>query len=333
MLLAVVWRDKLRTLGKWGYKGTMLFLALSLIMVLPRYGYNNNDRVRLIYQDKNGNPTTPPLTHYLFNVFFPEEEICNMGITGAILVPRLGYLNGRMLNDFKRDVLKGRIINFYKPYNRLNWSRTFAMSGVVSQMANMFGSQFGIEGTRSVYVIEPKDYDKNKTYPVVFFMHGYLGNWKLYTGVLKDLKNCIIVCVGTKDLSGIFNTSDITFHLNRQIPFLRKLGYKIDDNNLHLIGLSNGGTACNSAYNSFSNKFKSITYISTGISQTYPIKSKVLLIGGGKDLSSGTMQGAYKKLKANGVKTELFWAKDEGHFVLVNKRKEIVDFLNKNLPF
>jgi hypothetical protein len=62
------------------------------------------------------------------------------------------------------------------------------------------------------------------------------------------------------------------------------------------MGLSNCGSAVNVAYNGFSKKFKTITFISTGIHQTYPISSMVLLIGGGEDQSSGFLRvGMMKK--------------------------------------
>jgi predicted esterase len=106
---------------------------------------------------------------------------------------------------------------------------------------------------------------------------------------------------------------------------------KADKENLHIIGLSNGGSAVNVAYNSFSRKFKTITFISTGIHQTHSIRSKVLLIGGGKDASSGSMPSAYNRLKRNGTKVDKYWEDDEGHFIFVNDRNEIVDFLNRNI--
>jgi predicted esterase len=106
---------------------------------------------------------------------------------------------------------------------------------------------------------------------------------------------------------------------------------KADKENLHIIGLSNGGSAVNVAYNSFSRKFKTITFISTGIHQTHPISSKVLLIGGGKDGSASSMPSVYNRLKCNGAKVDKYWQEDEGHFIFVNDREEIVDFLNTNI--
>ena len=327
MLLAHTWRQEIKAKKEWGYKAVMCILFFAMFCVLPRYRYNTSDRVQLIYQNKKGNPEYPPLTHYLVNVFLPEEEICNMGIWGARVVPKVIPLANWILEEFNHDDQKGNIGNFYRPFDTLNWDGLFMMSGITSQVFNMTG----IDNTQSVYLIKPKNYDKNKEYPVVFFMHGYLGNWKLYTGVLKGLEDCIVLCVGTHTWSGIYTKNDISALFTKQIPFLENMGYKIDKNNLHIMGLSNGGSAVNMAYNGFSNKFKTITFISTGIHQTYPIASKVLLIGGGKDHSSGTLQGAYRTIKNNGSKTELFWDDEETHFILVNQTDEIIDFVKNKL--
>ena len=327
MLLVLVWRNEIKAKKTWGYKAVMIALCLALFCVLPRYKYNTSDRVQLIYQDKKGNAILPPITHYLVNVFLPEEEVCNICILGARIAPKTIKLSGWILEEFKQDAKKGNIPNFYRPFNRLNWNGMFMMSGTTSQVFNMFG----FDNTQSIYLIKPKNYDKSRKYPVVFFMHGYLGNWKLYQGIFKDLEDCIILSVGTKTWSGLYSESDINTLFTKQIPFLENLGYKIDKNNLHIIGLSNGGSASNIAYRKFSNQFKTITFISTGIKQTYPISSKVLLIGGGKDHSASSLLGAYRTLKDTGSKADLFWDDKETHFILVNQTDEIIEFLNKNI--
>lgn len=327
ILLARVWRHEIKAKRMWGYKAVMIALCVALFCVLPRYRYNTSDRVQLIYQDQKGNAIRPPITHYLINVFLPEEEMCNFCIWGAKIAPKAIPLSGWILDEFKQEDKKGNISCFERPFNRLNWNGLFMMSGTTSQVLNMYG----IDNTQSVYLIKPKGYDKNKKYPVVFFMHGFLGNWKLYQGIFKDLEDCIVLSIGTKTWSGIFTKNDISSLFTKQIPFLENLGYKIDKNNLHIIGLSNGGSASNVAYQSFSKQFKTITFISTGIKQTYPISSKVLFIGGGKDHSSGSLYGAYRTLKNQGSKTNIYWDKDETHFILVNQTDEIIEFLNKNL--
>lgn len=89
MLLAYVWRKEIKAKKEWGYKVVMEILLIAMYCVLPRYRYNTSDRVQLIYQDEEGKPENPPLTHYLVNGFLPEEEICNVGIWGARIVPKV----------------------------------------------------------------------------------------------------------------------------------------------------------------------------------------------------------------------------------------------------
>ena len=327
MLLALVWKNEIKAKRTWGYKVVIISLFMAMFCVLPRYRYNTSDRVQLIYQDKNGNPELPPITHYLVNVFLPEEEVCNICTWGALIAPDAIKLSGWILDEFKQDTQKGNLTNFFTPFKRLNWNGQFLMSGTTSQVFNMFG----IDQTQSVYLIKPKNYDKNKTYPVVFFMHGYLGNWKLYQGILKDLEDCIVLSVGTKTWSGLYTENDINALFTKQIPFLEKSGYKIDRKNLHIMGISNGGSASNLAYHKFSKRFKTITFISTNIKHTFPISSKVLLIGGGNDHSAGSLHKAYRTLKRNGVKTYLYWDDNETHFIFVNQTDEIIEFLNKNI--
>ncbi len=327
MLLACVWREEIKKYRPWAYKAIISILLIATFCVLPRYRYNTNDRVRLIYQDEKGSPQLPPLTHYLFNVVFPEEELCNLGIWCARIAPKLLPLSDNLLGDFRQDDRVGNIQKFYRPFRSLNRSGLFMMSGTTAQVFHMQG----IDNTQSVYVIEPKHFDEKQEYPVVFFMHGYLGNWKLYTGLLKNLEDCIVLCVGTKDWSGRFTKKDINNLFKKQIPFLESLNYRVHKDQLHIIGLSNGGTATNIAYEGFANKFKTITFISTNINQTYPISSKVLFIGGGDDYFSSTLPVAYDKLKNNGSKTNIYWDDNESHFIIVNKADEVINFLNKNL--
>lgn len=94
----------------------------------------------------------------------------------------------------------------------------------------------------------------------MFFAHGYLGSWELYQGVLSSLKDCFMVSIATRDLSGIFGYDDINKIFKLYLPMLKEEGYNIDESRLHLMGLSNGGSASNVALRSFDNRFQTITY-------------------------------------------------------------------------
>ena len=49
------------------------------------------------------------------------------------------------------------------------------------------------------------------------------------------------------------------------------------------------------------------------------------------DHSSGSLRSAYRTLKSNGTKTDLYWDDEDTHFILVNQTDEIIDFINRNL--
>lgn len=339
MLLTFVWRKKLmrwcifsrkrwgRTVAKHSWQVVMAVLVVLLWISLPRYRTGSDDRLQLYYLDDQGERISTPIGHWLFNALVPEEEIMNIGVWGARLggdwAERLG-VGGIMAEQFRNDDAQGKINNFYAPYRSLDEKGLSLVSGTTSQAFNDFGIG---DKTKAVYVLRPTSYSKEKTYPVVFFCHGYLGNWKLYQGLFADLDDCLVVSCGTDGLSGIFTHDDISGLLNSIIPMLEREGYNIDQGAVHLIGLSNGGTACEVAQSSFPNRFKSITYISTGIHHTGKTRSTINLIGGGKDPSSSTMYPAYRALKKNGTNTNILWYDDESHFILVNKVSMIMSFI------
>ena len=329
-VLLLIWRREIKTKipYKHSFKLIMMAMLVAIFTVMPRYRYNSSDRIQLIYQDEEANPVLPPMSHYIANVLLPEEEIVKFGSWAVRLnLVKAPYVGGKITGQFFSDCNDGKMGNFHRPYSKLNTSGNYMMSGITSQLANMCG----LKHTQSVYLIKPNDYDPEKEYPIVFFCHGGMGNWKLYQGLWKDLNDCIVLSVGTDDWDGLYNYNDIKKLFTRQLPFLKNLGYKIDEKQIHLIGISNGGTASNIAYNSFANKFKTITYISTQISQTKRTNSKILLIGGGRDGSSSTMPSAYKRLQQKGAKTAMYWEENETHFIMVNKQDELIDFLNEQM--
>ncbi len=311
--------------------GLIFVFLISLWWSMPRYRTNSNDRVQLIYQDKNYQPTTPPMYQYLWNTMIPEEEAVQVIVrVGGIVTKYLpiNIIKGTMGQQFKNDAKKGRHTNFLKPYNKLRNEGLNPMSQVVSQFFNQYTS---FPKTRAVSVIKPKNYDTNKTYPVVVFLHGYLGGAKLYQNFLSELENCVVICVGTTNMSGIFTSKDLKDVFKNQLPFFKKLGYKIDNKNLHLIGLSNGGSGVNVAYKYFNRKFKSLTYISCSPYQTYHIPCKINLVGAIRDNASSKHPYLRNTMRKNGNKVAMYFSKDDNHFILVNQQKEIVEFLNKEL--
>ena len=334
MLLFLVWKKPLRELlpekyRRWAVRGVWCLLFVVLWISMPRWRIDSGDRVRLIYFDKEGNAIHPPISHYLLSTFFPEEEVVNLGITGirfaSPLIQKM-HIGESLINQAKNDIADGKISNFFSPYRNLGLDNP--VSAVYSQAFNQyFGTDY-----HAFYVCSPKHFDSSVPYPLVVFCHGYMGNWQLYQGVFNDLDNAVVASIGTNNLSGIFKADDIHSIFTFYIPMLEHMGYKIDRNRVHLIGLSNGGSAINTAMNSSHVKdFRSLTIISCHLTNLKKVPCRVNLIGGGKDGMAQGMPSQCRRLQSLGVDADIFFEKDDNHYVLVNQRKAIINFLNNRL--
>jgi len=158
-----------------------------------------------------------------------------------------------------------------------------------------------------------------------------LGSWELYQGLFSRLNDCIVVSIGTRNLSGIFSYNDINKVFTKYLPLLRAEGYGVDEKRLHLIGLSNGGSASNVALRNFSNRFQTITYISTSCDVIKKAKAKVILFGGGKDASSYGLPSAARRLQKCGTSTALMFDENDNHYMMVHQADEMLEFLNKEI--
>ena len=306
-------------------------LALAIFIAIPNYFQRG--RSLLIYLNDKGERISTPLSIYAINALLPEEELMNAGVKltailpPASLSPVFKNLGSRFIRDAQKDFWNGMAHTFYAPYNRLSLQGSNPGSFAIAQAINeMLGTDYD-----GIYVTKPKNYDSKKTYPVVFFAHGYLGSWELYQGLLSHLEDCLVVSIGTKDLSGIFGHHDIQRIFTMYLPYLETEGFHVDKKNLHLMGLSNGGTASNVALRSFSNQFRTITYISTSCDVIKKSKAKVIMIGCGKDASSAGLPSAARRLRRCGTNVALLFDEDENHYIMAHQTDNIFEFLNKEI--
>ena len=310
---------------KHAFKGLVASLLLAIFVAIPNYVQRG--RTQLLYIDRNGHRTATPVPLYLLNALFPEEEVMNFCMKATALMPPTGSTGTSLLRDAQRDFWTGKALGFYTPYNLLSLQGSNPGSLVISQACNqVLGTNY-----KGTYIIKPRNYSASKRYPVVFFAHGYLGNWELYQGVLGGLENCFVVSFGTRNLSGFFDYKDIDEIFSSYLPLLENEGYQLDRERLHLMGLSNGGTAANVALRQFDRHFQSITFISTACQVAKHTSAKVLFVGGGKDAASAGMRAAAQRLRNCGTKTALFFDENENHYIIVYKRSKMIDFLNEEM--
>ena len=317
--------------GRHCYRITVLLLIVCIFIAIPNYFQRG--RTQLVYLDSDGERISTPLPVYLANSVLPEEELMNAGMKATAILPPASLspvfknLGSRFVRDAQRDFWSGMAWTFYAPYNRLSLQGSNPGSFAYAQAMNeIAGTNFD-----GVYITKPRHDDKTVKYPVVFFAHGYLGSWELYQGLFSRLNDCFVVSIGTRDLSGIFSYQDINKVFTKYLPMLKDEGYNIEESRLHLIGLSNGGTASNVALRSFSDKFQTITFISTSCDVIKRSKAKVILFGGGKDASAVGLPSAARHLQRCGTMTALMFDENENHYMMVHQADEMLDFLNKEM--
>jgi len=136
------------------------------------------------------------------------------------------------------------------------------------------------------------------------------------------------------DKEGYTQHPPIYHWLLSMLPPEEAHGYKIDASQIHLMGLSNGGSPIVAAMHSNHDKdFKSITTITCNLESLRRVPCQVNLIGGGQDNSSKGMPSQYRKLKRMNVDAALYFDEDENHYIMVNQREQILDFLKKRINF
>ncbi len=328
-----LWRNKLASRiapnrRPWFKRAIWCVLVISLWMAMPRWRTGCTDRVRLFYLGDSGNVKHPPLSQYFANVIVPENELMNFGLIGvrlSLFDNGTSGLSSGLINQARKIIDDGNAGNFFKPYFM---GTSNPMSGIWAQV---FNEAFG-ENNRAMYLCKPMAYTSNCEYPLIVFCHGYLGNWRLYQGILKGFNDAIVISIPTHGLDGIFTTANINEIFTIYIPSLEKLGFNIDHRQIHLIGLSNGVSAINSALNSaHCSDFSSLTAISGNIQRVCKVPCKINLVGGGKDLACKKMPFICTKLKSIGVDAEMLFNKKENHFMLINETDDIIKFLTSRM--
>lgn len=329
IVLVLLWRRKIKEMAfmqKWEHSFAYLLCMLFFLLYLTLPNYWQRGRTQLIYLTEQGKARKVPWSVYFVNVIFPEKEVMNFGVKLVGFFPydyvkQFIPLNNYYIEEAHKDFWKGKTWKFYNAYNHISNCGTYAITQTLN---SCIGSNYN-----AIYVTRPKNYDAEKQYPVVFFAHGYLGSWQLYQGLLCSLDDCIIVSFGTRDLSGVFTQKDINACFSEYIPYLKTQGYKIDEKKLHIMGLSNGGSATNVALMRFSSKFKTITFISTSCNCYKSSYAKVLLVGGGNDPATKGFLATQRKLRANGVKNAMYFNKEANHYMFVYEKDAIMEFLKK----
>lgn len=234
MLLIWMWRKKVRrSITRWwrkGYRTLWRVLSCISLILMPRPFAIPTDRSRLVYYDDYGQRVATPMTHWLINLLLPEETLCSLGCALPESALRDMLPAGGMPIPGSAS-LQETLRRVAGAYRQNDLALESPMSGVVPQALSRY---FG-DDTKAAYVIKPKGYDSRRDYPVLFFPRGDMDNCKLYTGMLRNIEDAIIVCVGTDNTSGVLSPTEFQQIKARFIPMLRDLGLNPDLSQISVI--------------------------------------------------------------------------------------------------
>jgi hypothetical protein len=314
-----IFTDRYRTI-KW--VGIFLFFLLYLI-AFPKRNPGREDEFRNVFINKSGEITSQPVIPYLCNVV-PEVEVLKGAITLAKLFPVFhiigkGNYSGPLFEEFEESSAEPFSENVFLREYRDMRSRIGDIGGNVPFQ---FMKSMGLYKDKYQYYLRvPKSAGQIKV-PLIVFMHGLLGNWQMYYTYLSNIENCAIVCIGTDDINGIFTKENIKRFIDLYLPSI-KSQVNIDEKNIHLMGISNGGSGVNAALFYKPRFFKSYVYISTGVHAPISDPSRVFYIGGTNETQ---VINALLKLPS-GARIKVF--KGEGHFVILTRKAEVCDFIKE----
>ncbi|MFM7022209.1 MAG: hypothetical protein ACKOXB_04465 [Flavobacteriales bacterium] len=292
--------------------GISALSLLFLILFFPSRSISEESPMTF-FLDEKGNRVEEPLSSYLCNFITEADVVRISSFYSAILpVPAGGVIAEEWLE-----------MNVYDNVFLHEYERSMEKP-CVSQITPFQALQDAgfYKGMRHFYCYVPDHLPNAKPMRVVVFLHGYMGNFQFYQNYFRSLENTVVLTPSTDDLNGKWKASDINDILRIYLPLVNKR-VKIDFKNVHLMGLSNGGSGVNAAINTYPSSFRSFTFISAYPEAFTP--KRIRIICGMKD-SFAAQNREY--LKEHPSVQHLFF-KNERHFALLNKKEEILKFLSK----
>ncbi|MCX6182054.1 MAG: hypothetical protein NT150_09025 [Bacteroidetes bacterium] len=297
---------------RWISGGISALSLVFLILFFPSRKENETSPESL-FLDKNENRVEEPLPSYLCN-FITEADVVRLSTFYSALLPLPA--GGVIAKEW--DEMNAFDNVFLREYDES------LMQPCVSQVTpfQAFQDLGCYKDMRHFYCYIPKHLPNAKAMRVVVFLHGYMGNFQFYLNYFRRLENTVVLAPSTSDLNGKWTNSDLMDIVKLYLPMVNNQ-VKLDFSDIHLIGLSNGGSGVNVAINNFSKHFISFTFISA-YPEAYTSK-KITLICGMKD----SFANKNKEYAQEHPSVQHLFFSEERHFSFLNKKAEILNFIDQ----
>ncbi len=265
--------------------------------------------------------------HFIITNLIPEIDQLRLGF---FILPRLH----KILTISQAEKLK----NLLTPlYIQMEKDKNFYNLGSVlgSAEAELLGQRNPAE---HYYIYIPSNISK-KPLPVIVFLHGAGGNFKIYTWLWSQFaqKNGFIIIAPTLGF-GDWSRPEGTQLVLKAIDDAAKIA-QIDQKKIYLAGLSNGGRGVSRLAGQFPDKFKGLIYISpviephllnTKIFIDQWLKKPILIISGNEDdrIPIQSIEDQTKKWMSSNMDITLHLYPHEDHFLIFNQTQNIFEIIS-----
>ncbi len=317
---AFAWRHASRA---WWRTAAALFaswagLALGLALSAPAGTTDPTARVFHLYAN-------PPahFSRFALGNLLPETDQLMLGFT---LAPALD----RLLTQAQASRLKAATADVYA---ELETDSDFRSLGSVLPLAYA-----ELRGTPSaaqhslVYI--PANLDRTKPAPVMVFFHGSGGNLKGYLWVLSRVADRLgFVLIAPSFGLGNWRAAETSRQFEVALAALGRI-LPVNAQQIHVLGLSNGGLAVSEVFAQSSTRVRSFTFISpvfddsvlTSLSSTSHPNQPVLMLSGLLDdrIPIDYVRDHVGRLKRTGAQVELSVVDGADHFLIFSHRESLV---------
>ncbi len=297
----------------------------SVVWLMPPRRSDPRSRFQSVFLDATGARVSCPWLPYFANLL-PESDLIRIStlFSGVFPFPTRGALLDE-LRDM--EAFDNPFVREYRVFRDKDADRL-----VPSALFLQFLQQQGYYRDVSHFVLILPEQSVAPA-PLLIFLHGYMGNFQFYCSYFSDLTNFAVLIPSTKSLSGLWTQRDLDRLLG---PIAEEIetSAKLDRDDVHLVGLSNGGSGVNAAAKTRSGAFKSLTFLSTWVDplpEQFSARKTIAVIYGERDGISANNVKMVHLLRERGFAVTSYPFKRERHFLMLTRKQEVLNAIRATL--
>jgi pimeloyl-ACP methyl ester carboxylesterase len=256
--------------------------------------------------------------------------------TGAFLIPLIDTLFDKSEADKLRKMI-------YETYSEMQSDSDFVNAG--SALNYAYSEILGIEPKHEHTYVYTPPHDLSDKLPVILFLHGSLGNFKLYMWILKQFADKYKYAIVAPTFGAGNWDRDINLSSVENARKLCIADPNLDEENLFIAGLSNGGIGVTRAVTNNPELYQGIIFISAVIDYELTDSEKfinswkkkpILVIHGARDdrIPIEFTNEIIENFEAKELNFTFDYFENEDHFLMLSRKDTlsnlIYEWIEKN---